>query len=100
MPAETGPDHTAVRTALWRALHLRADAPPHVIEDEAGLRLAGPDAPDAPDDRGWRARPDMDVEATRRTRASIVARARFVEDLVVTQAGRGVHVRVSGSPSG
>ncbi|WP_411041629.1 hypothetical protein [Streptomyces collinus] len=35
-------DHTAVRVALWRAPHLRADPPPHVIEDEAGLRLADP----------------------------------------------------------
>ena len=73
-------DHTAVRVALWRALHVRADPPPHVLEDEIGLRLA------APDD-GWRDRPDMDVDATRRTRASIVARTRFVEDLV---AERGV----------
>jgi methyltransferase (TIGR00027 family) len=69
-------DHTAVRVALWRALHVRADPPPHVLEDEIGLRLAGPDD-------GWRDRPDMDVEATRRTRASIVARTRHVEDLVV-----------------
>ncbi|RPE41836.1 methyltransferase (TIGR00027 family) [Streptomyces sp. Ag109_O5-1] len=83
MTTRTGPDHTAVRTALWRALHLHADAPPHVIEDEVGLRLSG-----AGDD--WRARSDMDVEATRRTRASIVARARFVEDLVEAEAGRGV----------
>ncbi|WP_316780142.1 class I SAM-dependent methyltransferase [Streptomyces sasae] len=83
MTTRTGPDHTAVRTALWRALHLHADAPPHVIEDEVGLRLSG-----AGDD--WRARSDMDVEATRRTRASIVARARFVEDLVVAETGRGV----------
>ncbi|MFJ8494854.1 class I SAM-dependent methyltransferase [Streptomyces sp. NPDC094038] len=90
MPTEAGPDHTAVRTALWRALHLRADAPPHVIEDEVGLRLAEPDAAGAGTADGWRARPDMDVEATRRTRASIVARARFVEDLVLTAAGRGV----------
>lgn len=76
-------DHTAVRTALWRALHLRADPPPHVIEDEIGLRLteAG---------EQWRDRPDMDVDATRRTRASIVARARFVEDLVVERLGAGV----------
>ena len=81
--AETEPDHTAVRVALWRALHVRADPPPHVIEDEIGLRLADPG-----DD--WRERPDMDVEATRRMRASIVARARFVEDVVAEQAGRGV----------
>lgn len=76
-------DHTAVRVALWRALHLRADPPPHVIEDEIGLRLADPG-------EGWPERPDMDVDATRRTRASIVARARFVEDLVVERAGEGV----------
>ncbi|WP_329446800.1 class I SAM-dependent methyltransferase [Streptomyces canus] len=76
-------DHTAVRVALWRALHVRADPPPHVLEDEIGLRLADPDD-------GWRDRPDMDVDATRRTRASIVARARFVEDLVVEAVGRGV----------
>ncbi|MFF4504991.1 class I SAM-dependent methyltransferase [Streptomyces sp. NPDC001401] len=76
-------DHTAVRVALWRALHLRADPPPHVFEDEIGLRLADPGD-------GWRDRPDMDVHATRRTRASIVARARFVEDLVVERAGEGV----------
>jgi methyltransferase (TIGR00027 family) len=69
------PDHTAVRVALWRALHVEVDAPPHVLVDEVGLRLA------APDD-GWRRRPDMDPETTRGMRASIVARARFVEDLI------------------
>jgi methyltransferase (TIGR00027 family) len=78
------PDSTAVRVALWRALHVQVDAPPHVLEDEIGLRLADPDA-------GWRARPDMDPQATSQFRASIVARARFIEDLVVEQAGRGVH---------
>ncbi|MHC3472963.1 class I SAM-dependent methyltransferase [Streptomyces sp. 7R007] len=77
------PDHTAVRVALWRALHLYADPPPHVVEDDLGLRLADPGD-------GWRERPDMDVAATRRTRASIVARARFVEDLVVERVARGV----------
>ncbi|MEU6261216.1 class I SAM-dependent methyltransferase [Streptomyces sp. NPDC047043] len=75
-------DHTAVRVALWRALHLRADPPPHVIEDEVGLWISDPGD-------GWRERPDMDVDATRRTRASIVARARFVEDLVVERAAGG-----------
>lgn len=30
------PDNTAVRTALWRALHVQADALPHVFEDEVG----------------------------------------------------------------
>jgi len=77
------PDSTAVRVALWRALHLEVDPPPHVLEDQIGLRLA------APDD-GWRHRPDMDPQFTRRFRASIVARARFIEDLVAEQAGRGV----------
>ncbi|MEU7164549.1 class I SAM-dependent methyltransferase [Streptomyces morookaense] len=77
------PDHTAVRTALWRAMHVRVDPPPHVLEDETGLRLA------APDD-GWRHRPDMDPQATRGFRAAVVARARFVEDLITEQAGRGV----------
>jgi methyltransferase (TIGR00027 family) len=77
------PDSTAVRVALWRAMHVQADPPPHVLEDEIGLRLAAPD-------EGWRRRPDMDPQATRLFRASIVARARFIEDLVVEQVGRGV----------
>lgn len=78
----TAPDDTAVRTALWRALHVLDDAPPHVFDDLVGLQLA------APDD-GWRDRPDMSA-FTRPFRASIVARARFVEDLVEEQAARGV----------
>jgi methyltransferase (TIGR00027 family) len=54
-----------------------------VLEDEIGLQLV------APGD-GWRARPDMDPDGTRGFRASIVARARFIEDLVAEQAGHGV----------
>jgi methyltransferase (TIGR00027 family) len=77
------PDSTAVRVALWRAVHVQVDAPPHVLDDEIGLELV------APDD-GWRRRPDMDPHATRLFRASIVARARFIEDLVVERAERGV----------
>jgi methyltransferase (TIGR00027 family) len=77
------PDSTAVRVALWRAMHLQVDPPPHVLEDEIGLRLV------APDD-GWRARPDMDAAGTRGFRAAIVARARFIEDLVAEQASHGV----------
>lgn len=69
------PDNTAVRTALWRALHLEVDAPPHVFEDDLALQLADPED-------GWRQRPDMDPEGTRGFRASIVGRARFVADLV------------------
>jgi methyltransferase (TIGR00027 family) len=77
------PDGTAVRVALWRAMHVQVDPPPHVLDDEIGLLLA------APDD-GWQSRPDMDPAGTSGFRASIVARARFVEDLVVEQAGEGV----------
>jgi methyltransferase (TIGR00027 family) len=76
------PDSTAVRVALWRALHVQIDPPPHVLEDEVGLALA------APDD-GWRSRPDMSP-FTRPFRASILARARFIEDLVAERAARGV----------
>ncbi|HEY1653194.1 MAG TPA: class I SAM-dependent methyltransferase [Acidimicrobiales bacterium] len=77
------PETSAVRVALWRALHVQVDPPPHVLVDEVGLRLA------APED-GWRNRPDMDPGGTRWFRAGIVARARFVEDLVAEQAERGV----------
>jgi methyltransferase (TIGR00027 family) len=76
------PDDTAVRVALWRALHVEVDAPPHVLVDDVGLKLAAPD-------EGWRSRPDMS-EFTRPFRASIVARARFIEDVVAEEVGRGV----------
>jgi len=59
-------------------MHVQVDPPPHVLEDEIGLRLV------APDD-GWRRRPDMDPNTTRQFRASIIARARFIEDLVAEQ---------------
>lgn len=81
-PTEPAPDDTAVRTALWRALHVLADPLPHVLTDDVGLRLAAPDP-------AWRDRPDMSA-FTRPFRASIVARARFIEDLVVEQIGHGV----------
>ena len=77
------PDSTAVRVALWRAMHVQVDPAPHVLEDEIGLQLAAPDA-------GWRARPDMDQAGTSGFRAAIVARARFIEELVAEQAGHGV----------
>ena len=83
MEGTAAADSTAVRVALWRAMHVQVDPPPHVLEDEIGLRLA------APED-GWRRRPDMDQHATSHSRASTVARARFIEDLVVEQAGHGV----------
>ena len=76
------PENTALRVALWRALHVEVDAPPHVLEDVVGLQIAAPEA-------GWRDRPDMSP-FTRPFRASILARARFIEDLVTEQAARGV----------
>jgi len=82
-PRDAAPDSTAARVALWRALHVEADAPPHVLEDTIGLELLAP----GPD---WRRRGDMDPEFTKPFRASIVARARFIEDMVVEQAGRGL----------
>ena len=81
-PRTVAAESTAVRVALWRALHVQVDSPPHVLEDEIGLKLA------APED-GWRDRPDMSP-FTKPFRASILARARFIEDLVTEQTGRGV----------
>jgi methyltransferase (TIGR00027 family) len=77
------PDSTAVGVALLRAMHVQIDPPPHVLEDEIGLRLASPD-------EGWRRRLDMDPHVMKFLRASVVARARFIEDLVEEQAGHGV----------
>jgi methyltransferase (TIGR00027 family) len=77
------PDSTAIRVALWRAQHVSLDAKPHVLEDEVGLKLAAP-----PD--GWQQRPDMNPAWTGGFRAHIVARARFVEDLVAEHAARGL----------
>jgi methyltransferase (TIGR00027 family) len=79
---EVAPENTAVRVALWRALHVASDSPPHVFVDEVGLRLAAPGA-------GWRNRPDMSP-FTRPFRAAILARARFIEDLVEEQVDLGV----------
>lgn len=80
---EDAPDSTAARVALWRALHVELDAPPHVFTDEIGLQLLAPEP-------GWQRRGDMDPQFTRPFRASIVGRARFIEDLVAEQAARGV----------
>lgn len=76
---KVAPDSSAVRTALWRAMHVQLDESPHLIEDEIGLALAAPG--DA-----WRDRPDMHPVGTRAYRAAIVARTRFVEDLVIEEA--------------
>ena len=75
------PDNTAVRTALLRALHVQFDAKPHIFEDEIGLKFVAP-----PD--GWEQRPDM--KFTKRLQASIVARSRFIEDLIIKQNKIGI----------
>ena len=78
------PDSSAVRTALWRALHVELDDAPHLIEDQIGLALADPED-------GWRDRPDMHPTGTRPYRLGLVARTRFVEDLLVEE-GIGQYV--------
>lgn len=76
------PDHTAIRVALWRALHVYLDHPPYVFNDIYGEKLiADPD---------WRQRPDMDPQFSKSMRASIVGRARFVEDLLEKKINNGV----------
>jgi len=75
------PDNTALRTALWRALHVLTDEKPYIIEDKVGYDLIKPE-------EGWQERPDM--KFTKSLRASIVARARFVEDLAKEQIAKGV----------
>jgi methyltransferase (TIGR00027 family) len=69
------PDSTAIRVALWRALHAELDAKPLILEDTIGLKLAAPEL-------NWRERPDMHPQGTAPFRASIVARARYIEDLI------------------
>jgi methyltransferase (TIGR00027 family) len=80
---KTVPDHTAVRVALWRALHVEIDAAPYVFEDMIGAKLAGPD-------KDWRQRPDMQPQRTKGYRASIVGRARFIEDLLSEKVRSGL----------
>lgn len=77
------PDSTAVRVALWRALHVQIDSPPHVLEDEIGLKLVAPA-------EGWRSRGDMHPQGTAPFRASIVARARFIEDFLGEEVNHGI----------
>ncbi|MFN8025014.1 MAG: class I SAM-dependent methyltransferase [Acidimicrobiia bacterium] len=77
------PDSSAVRTALWRALHVEYDAPP-LLDDTIGLALADPAD-------GWRDRGDMHPMGTRSYRVGIAARTRFVEDLLF-DSGVGQYV--------
>lgn len=78
----TIPDHTAVRVALWRAMHAQVDASP-IFTDEIGLKLVAPD-------ESWRDRGDMHPQGTRGYRASIVGRARFIEDLLLEKINHAV----------
>lgn len=75
------PDNTALRTALWRALHVLTDDKPYIIEDKIGYELIKPE-------KDWQERPDM--KYTKRLRASIVARARFVDDIAKEEIEKGV----------
>ena len=68
------PESTALRVALWRAIHVQFDPPPHILEDEIGLKLAAPA-------ESWREKPDMNPQYTSRFRSSIVARAAFLRIL-------------------
>lgn len=80
---DAAPDGTAVRVALWRAMHVLGDPPPHVFDDTLGLRLVEPEG-------DWRSRPDVGADGIRGYRASIVARARFIEDQIEAAAAAGV----------
>lgn len=76
------PDPTAVRVALWRALHVQIDPPPHVFTDEIGVKLVN--------ENEWRRRQDMNPDFSKSMRASIVGRARFIEDRLEEQIKAGV----------
>lgn len=80
---ELAPEPTAVRVALWRALHLEVDQKPPVLVDKIGLELAAPHA-------DWRARPDMNPEWTKLFRGSILGRACFVEETLKSELEKGV----------
>jgi methyltransferase (TIGR00027 family) len=96
------PDPTAVMAALNRAAHLVLDPAPNVFVDDVGLRLAnvpavlrstGFDVPEGhnevrPD--GWLFSPRA-LEWFRGWRGTFVARARFVEELVLDRVERGVN---------
>ncbi|MCB0368274.1 MAG: class I SAM-dependent methyltransferase [Bdellovibrionales bacterium] len=81
--SQTVPDSSAVRVALWRALHLQVEDSPPILVDRIGLQLASPE-------QGWELRPDMHPQGTMGYRASIVGRSRYIEDLVVEKYSQGV----------
>lgn len=77
------PDPTAVRVALWRALHVLKDLPPHIFKDEIALKVIDPEI-------DWQSRADMHLDNTKGFRASIVARSRFIEDIVLEKIKFGI----------
>lgn len=76
------PEHTAVRVALWRALHVQIDPKPHILTDEIGEKLVA--------EENWKSRQDMNPDFSKNMRASIVGRARFIEDMVEEGAKHGL----------
>ncbi len=62
---------------------MQLEAKPHIFVDEVGLKLMEPE-------KDWQQRPDMHPEFTKRLRASIVARARFIEDLIAEKSRSGI----------
>lgn len=77
------PEHTAVRVALWRALHVKIDPAPHIFTDTIGEKIVG--------EENWESRPDMNPDFSKSMRASIVGRARFIEDTLLEQTKHGVN---------
>jgi len=75
-------EHTAVRVALWRALHTEIDEKPLVFDDSIGAQIAGED--------NWRERPDMNPDFCKPMRASTAGRARFIEDLIKDKFKDGI----------
>lgn len=75
------PEDTAVRTALWRALHVKLDPKPHILVDEIGAQLVA--------ENNWLNRADMNPIFSKGMRAAIVARARFIEDLLEEKIKQG-----------
>lgn len=51
------PEHTAARVALWRALHVLIDSPPHTFSDVIGAQLVA--------EPNWMNRPDMNPDSRR-----------------------------------
>lgn len=78
------PDISSIGSASFRAMHVQIDPLPHIFKDELGLKLVSPDGIiNMP--------PGMTPESTKRIRASIVGRARFIEDFVLEQSASHIY---------